>query len=98
MVIVVVRDEHDVDRRQIGQRDRRGMEAPRSDGQRRDAFGEHRVEQQAQAVELDVDAGVPIQNARKPLEAGASAALSTASTGSGTSGSRSSLPENWRTM
>jgi len=34
VVVVVVRDEHGIDRRQAGQRDRRRVEAPRTDGER----------------------------------------------------------------
>ncbi len=58
VVVVIVRDEDRVDLRQVGQRDRRRMEALRPDRDRRHALGEDRVEQQAQPVDLDIDAGV----------------------------------------
>ena len=58
VVVVIVRDEHRVDLRQVGERDRRRMEALRPDRDRRHALGEDRVEQQAQPVDLDIDAGV----------------------------------------
>jgi hypothetical protein len=100
VVVVVVRDEHGVDRRQVGERDRRRMEALRPDRDRRHALGEDRVEQQAQPVDLDVDAGVADPEGAQAAGGGAaaSAALSTASTGSGAGGTRTSSPENWRTM
>jgi len=58
VVVVVVRDQHRVDLRQVGHSDRRRMESLRPDRDRRDALREDRVEQQAQAIDLDVHAGV----------------------------------------
>ena len=47
MVVVLVCDENGVDPRQVGQRNRRRIKAPRADAQRRHPLGEHRVQQQA---------------------------------------------------
>lgn len=96
MVVVVVRDEHRVDRRQLGQRDRWRMKALRADGERRGVVREDRVDQQAHAIEFDPHAAMTDPERAQPRAGGAfSACGSTRTTGIGVGGARTSLPLNW---
>ncbi len=57
---MLVRDEHRVDGRQIGERERRRMHAARADpARRRRALAPHRIGQDARAVDLDERRRVP---------------------------------------
>jgi hypothetical protein len=67
VIVVVVRHEHGVDRRQVGEGDRRRMEALRPCRERRRVLGEDRVEQHAHAVDLDIDAGVADPERAQPV-------------------------------
>ena len=66
MVVVVVRDQHRVDRRQFIECDRRWLEAPRTESERRRDVGKHRVYQHPQTIDLDVDAGVSDSERAQP--------------------------------
>ena len=58
VIVVIVRDQHGVDARQISQRNRRRMHALRSDRHGRDAIGQDRICHQPHAVDLQQDTGV----------------------------------------
>ena len=59
VVVMIVRDQHRIDRRQVLKPQRRRMEAPRPDVERRGVLGEHGIDEQAHAIDRDVDTGVP---------------------------------------
>ena len=52
MIVVIVRDQHGVDPREIRERDRRRVHALRSDRHRRDAVGQHRICHDPHAFDL----------------------------------------------
>jgi hypothetical protein len=94
MVVVVVRDEHGVDRRQVGERDRRRMEALRPDRNGRHALGEDQIGRRRSPSTSTYTLAWPIQKARRPLAGRCGERRqSTASTGSGAGGTRTSSPE-----
>ena len=89
VVVVVVRDQHQIDGRQRAQRHRHRLEALRPGQARgRGARAPHRIGEHAQAVDLDQHRRVPEPGGAQPLPAGRRQPSSGFTAGSGPCGTR----------